>query len=434
MKHIILPTQIYDKKYVNKNNEIILYEHPHYYKEYNYNKKKLILLKASMLYYYDYLYDNDYNVKYCELNDNINKYYDKKYIIFDPVDDIQLPKGKKIILETPNFILTNNDMKEYQKKGKSYHLYGFYNYVKKKLKYLEKIKSHDMNNRNKYDNKIPIVDMPYNKEDEYYINEATKWVNKNFLNNIGNTKDFIFPISHKSAKKFLYHFLDNNFQYFGQYQDAIVQGENYMFHSVLSSSLNIGLIQPLEIVNEIKINYNSVNMASKEGYIRQICGWRELCRYTYKYVDFNNNYFNMKEKLNKQWYDGTTGMEPVDNAIKTSIETGYAHHIIRLMVIGNYMLLIEINPYDVFKWFMEIYIDAYIWVMNANVEMCTFATGGIVTRKPYLSSSNYILKMSDYKKGKWLEQWADLYYNFLKKHKEKLWQFRYHFKGLKNIN
>jgi deoxyribodipyrimidine photolyase-related protein len=430
MKHLILPTQLYDLRHLNKAHEYILYEHPHYYNEYNYNKKKLILLKASMLYYYDYLYENGYNVKHCKLNENINKYLDgETYLIFDPIDRIKLPKHEQM-LDTPNFILTNENLMEYKKKSKSYHMYGFYNYVKKTIKYLVNVKSQDKKNRNRYDDKVEILDLPSNRQDEYYINKAIAWVNKEFSNNIGDTNNFIFPITHKTANKWLTHFLQNNFEFFGKYQDSIVKDEQFLFHSVLSTSINIGLINPIDIINRIKSDYGDTLIESREGYVRQL-GWRELCRYTYVYVDFDKNYFNVNENLNSKWYYGELNIKPVDDVIKSSIKYGYAHHINRLMVIGNYMLLNEIHPDEVFKWFMEVYADAYLWVMLMNVEMATFATGGVVTKRPYFSSSNYILKMSDYKKDKWSEIWDELYYEFLKRHKRKLWKYRYYFRALK---
>ena len=277
---------------------------------------------------------------------------------------------------------------------------------------------------------MEILDLPSNKQDEYYINKAITWVNKEFPNNIGDTNNFIFPITHKTANKWLTHFLQNNFDFFGKYQDSIVKDEPFLFHSVLSTSINIGLINPIDIINRIKSEYGDILIESREGYVRQL-GWRELCRYTYVYVDFDKNYFNVNENLNSKWYYGELNIKPVDDVIKSSIKYGYAHHINRLMVIGNYMLLNEIHPDKVFKWFMEVYVDAYLWVMLMNVEMATFATGGVVTKRPYFSSSNYILKMSDYKKDKWSEIWDELYYEFLKRHKRKLWKYRYYFRALK---
>jgi deoxyribodipyrimidine photolyase-related protein len=431
MNHLILPTQIYNKSYLDKNNTYILYEHPHYYNDFNYNKKKLVLLKSSMLYYYDYLLEHNYHVKYCGVTDNINKYIksNEKYYIFAPIDNINLPKNY-IILDTPNFLLTNADLEDYSYKTKSFHFYGFYNYVKKTINYLTNVKSQDKENRNKYDYEIEVLSLPSNKDDSYYIDKGIRWVNRYYKTNLGNTNNFIFPVSHKTSKKWLNHFLSKNFDYFGKYQDSIDNNYNYLFHSVLSSSINIGLLNPSEIIDEIISNYNKTNISSKEGYIRQLC-WRELCRYTYLYIDFDSkNYFNCNSKLNKKWYEGSLDVPPVDDAIVMAIDTAYSHHINRLMVIGNFMTLNEIHPNNIFNWFMEVYIDSYLWVMSMNIDMATFRTGGLTTKRPYISSSNYIIKMSNYPKDEWCDYWDELYDSFLKKHKKKLWKYRYYFRRL----
>ena len=184
---------------------------------------------------------------------------------------------------------------------------------------------------------------------------------------------------------------------------------------VLSSSINIGLINPTEIIDILRKIKSDININSYEGYIRQLF-WREYQRYTYIYADFNMNYFGNKKKLNKKWYTGELGIDPVDNAIKMGFDTGYMHHINRLMVVGNFMNISQISPKEGFKWFMEFSIDSYEWVMHQNVlDMVFCVTGGKTMRKPYISSSNYVLKMSNFKKGEWSETWTELYRKFLKK-------------------
>ena len=130
------------------------------------------------------------------------------------------------------------------------------------------------------------------------------------------------------------------------------------------------------------------------------------------------NFWGFKRKIPKSFYDGTTGIEPLDDSIKKILKTAYAHHIERLMIIGNFMLLCEFDPDEVYKWFMELFIDSYDWVMVPNVYgMSQFADGGIMSTKPYISGSNYILKMSDYKKGNWSEIWDSLFWNFIDKNR-----------------
>ena len=173
----------------------------------------------------------------------------------------------------------------------------------------------------------------------------------------------------------------------------------------------------LEFASQNKIPINSL-----EGFVRQLIGWREFIRIIYEkegVIQRNSNYFGFKKKMPKAFYSGETGIEPVDSTIEKLLNHSYLHHIERLMVLGNFMLLCEINPKEIYKWFMELFIDAYDWVMVPNVYgMSQFADGGLMSTKPYISSSNYILKMSDYKKGGWCKVWDGLYWRFLNKHKK----------------
>lgn len=434
MNLLILPNQLFTVNYFPKDiKNIVLYEHPQYFTKYNFNKKKLLLHRASMKYYYDYLKKKKFNVEYIEYNKDVNI---NDYLIFDSIDKIKFKQKPKEIIESPNFLLNKEEYEIYRKKTKSFLFNNFYLYGKKINNIIPNIKSQDKNNRKKLPKSIKIPNLPNNitKNEKKYIEDAILYVNKNFKNNYGNTDNFEFPISHLTVKKWLKNFLSKKLKNFGDYQDAIVKDENYLFHSCLSSSINIGLLNPIEIIEILRKLKSKYPINSYEGYIRQLY-WREYQRYCFIYCDFNCNYFNNKKKLNKNWYNGTLNIEPVDNAIKKGFETGYLHHIYRLMIIGNWMSLNEISPKEGLKWFMEFSIDSYEWVMYQNVlDMVFFVTGGKTMRKPYMSSSNYILNMSDYsKKDEWVEKWNDKYTKFLKKHKEKLWKFRYSFPTLKNL-
>jgi len=421
---LILPTQLFLIKYLQnyKKERVILYEHPQYFTKYNFNKKKLILHRASMKYYFDYLLKNKFDVKYIEYK---QKLPNEKYIYFDPIDKINI---KGIMIESPNFILTKDIYASYRKKTDKFLFNNFYLWSKKEIDLYPELKSLDKSNRERYNNNVKIPKIPSNKNDKNYINEAVLYVENNFPNNYGNTDNFIYPVTHKTAKKWFNNFINNKLNQFGPYQDFIKKDNNFMFHSVLSSSINIGLLNPNEIIEILHKYKKKVLINSFEGYLRQLF-WREYQRYTHIYIQWGKtNYFGNKNKLSKEWYSGNLDVDPVDDLIKSGFDTGYIHHIGRLMIIGNFMNLSGISPSQGFKWFMEFSIDSYEWVMNQNVlDMVFFETGGITTRKPYISSSNYILKMSDYKKGKWSDKWNNLYNQFLKKHKKKLWKFRYNF-------
>ena len=425
MIFLILPIHLFDKKYLNKSYNYIIWEHPHYFKGYRYNKKKILLHRASCKYYYDYLKKAGFECSYVEFT---SKPKLKNYQIWDTVDKIKLP-GNPQIIKTPNFILSLKDYAEYRKKTKKFFFNSFYMWGKKIKNILPEQKSTDKQNRNKLPQiKIPPV-VKLLPRDKKYIAEASSYVNKNFPNNYGNTDNFIFPISHGSANKFLREFIKNKLANFGKYQDAIREENNTLFHSLLSTSLNIGLLNPSEIIPIILKKKTPMN--NKEGFIRQLY-WREYQRYCYIYFSFDGNYFGNNKKLTTKWYNGTTGILPLDNCIKNAWQTAYLHHIERLMIVGNLMNLSGISPKEGFKWFMEFSCDSYEWVMHQNVlEMVFFVSGGGTMRRPYISSSNYILKMSNYKKGEWCAVWDKLYYDFITNQGKKMHPYRYYYRSIK---
>lgn len=356
---------------------------------------------------------------------------DKSFYYFDPIDAITI---KGTMLESPNFLLSKKQQNLYRKKTKHFLFNNFYMWSKKELDLYPRLKSQDKQNRQAYDKNIEVPVHPSNTSDEKYIKEAIDYVEKHFKNNCGTTTNFIFPVTHATAKKWLNDFIKKRFNHFGPYQDFVQEDKPYMFHSLLSSSINSGLLQPTDIISAIKQVESQVPLNSFEGFLRQLF-WREYQRYCIRFIDFKKyNYFNHSKKLTKEWYEGSLGIKPIDDLIIKAFSTGYLHHIERLMFIGNFMNLSEISPEEGFRWFMEFSIDSYEWVMYQNVyDMVFFATEGMTMRRPYISSSNYILKMSSYKKAEWSEKWNNLYKKFLKKHQEKLWKYRYYFPSLKKV-
>jgi len=428
MKLLILPHQLFDIKYFTEDyDEVVIYEHPQYFTKYNFNKKKLILHRATMQYYHDYLKSKKFKVTYIPYDMKLPK---NKYIYFDPIDKIKI-SGEMI--ESPNFILDKEIFAKYRKKTDKFTFTNFYMWSKKEIDLYPTLKSKDKMNREKYKDDIKIPNLPSNKTDQKYIKEAIKYVNENFGSNYGNTDNFMYPVTHKTARKWMKDFMKKRLENFGPYQDFVREGEPFMYHSILSSSINIGLLNPDDILVELHKYKSKVKINSFEGYLRQLF-WREYQRYCYIYVNFNQNYFGNRKRLNKKWYEGTLGIEPIDDLIKEGFDTAYMHHIGRLMFIGNYMNLSGISPKQGFKWFMEFSIDSYEWVMCQNVlDMVFFVTGGVTMRKPYATSSNYVLKMSSYKKDDWADKWDELYLDFMKRNKKKLWKFRYHFPQLKKL-
>ncbi|MFZ4377418.1 MAG: cryptochrome/photolyase family protein, partial [Saprospiraceae bacterium] len=252
--------------------------------------------------------------------------------------------------------------------------------------------------------------------------EAIEYTNKYFSSNYGSLDptDF-FPVTFQDSKKWLQQFLETKFVAFGDYEDAILQNEKWLHHSLLTPMLNIGLISPSYILNET-LHYTSKNqipLNSLEGFIRQIVGWREFIRAVYELKgteERTKNFWGFKRKIPESFWKGETGILPIDLTIKKVLETGYCHHIERLMVLGNFMLLCEFDPEEVHRWFMELFVDAFDWVMVPNVYgMSQFADGGIMSTKPYISGSNYLMKMSDYPKGEWQAVWDGLFWHFMDK-------------------
>jgi len=428
---LILPNQLFESKYLDKKYDYILWECPHYFKDYRYNKKKLLLHRASMKFYYDALKKKGYKIRYVEFNKPIDT--NAEYTMFNPLNKpeiLQLPNHITII-DSPNILMTKAYLEEYRTKTKKFFFNAFYMWSKRKLGIIPGIKSQDKLNRKRLTQSQSMsIHQPYDNQvsDTKYVQEAKQYVQKHFKENPGNLDNFIFPISHSEAQKWLDHFIKHKLKNFGPYQDFIDKDNKHLYHSLLSALINIGLLNPIDVIN--KLPKKGIPINSYEGFIRQLF-WREYQYYCYVYFDFNQNYFGNTKKLDDKWYSGNTGILPVDDAVIEAFDSGYLHHIKRLMVVGNYMNLSGISPKEGFRWFMEFSCDSYEWVMHQNVyEMVFFISGGNTMRRPYISSSNYILKMSNYKKEDWCHEWDAKYRDFVKKHKQKLWKFRYYFGSL----
>ena len=443
---LIFPNQLFEKKYLPKIKNIFLLEDPIYFGNRNikmkFNKLKLMYHVICMKNYYDYLKKNKYKVEYFSIKQLKNLKYNmlknkniESITLFDVTDHLLMKrlnkalKKKEIkILENPNFLIKRNQLDIYDKSKKNSRFFhkNFYEFVKNELDILKKTKSYDNENRVSLPKNIKIPKLPKRKKTKY-DDYAKKYILDNFKNNYGST-ELLFPTTHTEAKKWVKYFCKKKLANFGTYQDAIHHSEWFMFHSTISPMLNCGLINPDFVVKTVTDYYNKnkskVKINNYEGFIRQILGWREYQRYCYLYgydLMTKSNYFNHKKKLTKAWYTGETGIKPVDDAIKIAFETGYLHHILRLMMMSNIMNLHRLNPHECYKWFMEFAIDSYDWVMIQNVySMGQWADGGLTMRKPYISSGNYILNMSNYPKGEWDKIWKALYYKFLVDHEDKL--------------
>jgi deoxyribodipyrimidine photolyase-related protein len=287
----------------------------------------------------------------------------------------------------------------------------------------------DEDNRIAFSSKLPPVEIPNIKKDSYY-KEAETYVNKHFPNNYGEY-DMRYPLDEQTSIKWLTNFLEKRLKEFGPYQDAVDNEKHpFGYHSVISPMMNIGLL-PDNLVIEQSYQYylknkSKIPIQSFEGFIRQVIGWRNYV-YTVYTLEGDKlrktNFLKHTNRINDKWWLAQTGMPPVDTIIKKMVKIAYSHHIERLMYLGNWLLLCKVKPDDVYKIFMEWTIDSYDWVMVPNVYgMSQHATTIMMTR-PYFSSSNYIFKMSNFKKSKkdeWPTIWDAVYYSFINDHKDYL--------------
>ena len=358
-----------------------------------------------------------------------DKDFEKRIITFFDNQNISIK-----FISSPMFLVKREDFSELCGKSSSPQMAHFYKNVRKKLNILidECQKpvggkwSFDDENRKKIPRTVTLPRLFKASDQSKHIAPIKNLISKTFSTHPGCTDNVWMPLTRKAAIENLDYFLKIKFKDFGTYEDAILKEDTFLFHSGISSSLNMGLITPADVI-EKALNFaktENIPINSLEGFIRQIIGWREFIRGIYQnhsVKQINGNYFNFSRELQSSWYIGTTGIEPLDDAINFSDKFGYTHHINRLMVIANIMTLCEVHPRAVYRWFMEMYVDASEWVMVPNVfGMGTFADGGIFSTKPYICGSNYILKMSNYKKGDWCNVVDGLYWLFIDRNMNKL--------------
>lgn len=448
---LVLPHQLFSSHEVVINKvPIILLEEYLFFSQYHFHKKKLILHRASMKAWQGEKEKQGFEIIYIEaagndLND-VRKWIKQASIsgleklhAINPVDDWLKRRiegsckeaGINLIWhETPNFLNTLNETADFFKGKKHYHQTDFYVAQRKKRKILLEAGdkpiggkwTFDAENRERFPKNEMVPKLPEIIANPI-LNEAIEYVERCFPDNYGVSTDFIYPIARNEALLWLDNFLNERLAKFGVYEDAMVAKEYFLYHSVLTPMLNIGLLNPGEIVEAVlqKASNTKIPLNSLEGFLRQIVGWREFIRMVYETAgrqQRTTNYWGFTRKIPPQFWTGETGIKPVDMVIKKLLQTSYNHHIERLMVLGNFFVLCEFDPDEVYRWFMEMYIDAYDWVMVPNVYgMTQFADGGLMTTKPYISGSNYLMKMGDWPKGEWQVVWDGLFWRFMHVHR-----------------
>lgn len=419
-----------------------------FFSQYDFHVQKLIFHRATSKSYEDFLTHQGIDVHYIEASSadsdlrnwkthNPLESFDEIFTI-DLVDHylekrLRLATSEQTlnILDSPLFLLRKEELENhFPPQRKKYHHARFYQNQRIEKNILIDANggpvggrwSYDDQNRKKYPRgqTPPPRSFPSHNS---YVKEAIEYVDKNFPMALGSaTQHQFYPTTRQEALNWLEDFLDHHLDVFGPFEDAMVRGENWLHHSVLSPLVNCGLLSVSEVLASAEERHtkSELPLPSLEGFTRQLMGWREYIRGIYEVRGVEQrtaNFWNFTREMPKSFYEGTTGILPVDDVIKRVLNTGYSHHIERLMVLGSFMLLCEIKTDAVYQWFMEFYIDAYDWVMVPNVYgMSQYADGGLLANKPYISGSNYILKMSNFPKGEWTEIWDALFWRFMTVH------------------
>ncbi|MEM9136496.1 MAG: cryptochrome/photolyase family protein [Cyanobacteria bacterium P01_F01_bin.42] len=427
---------------------IFMAEDDQFCARYRYHKHKLMLVLAAMRHHRDELQAQGHQVIYQEVSQSNQSYEDKL------LDAVQANKSTELhtyeledfrtkswltafcdrhglklcVHDSPLFMTTHEQFQDYRKRYKRFFMADFYKIQRRRLDILLEGEepvggqwSFDQQNREKLPKSVslPGITLP---SPTSHVKAVGQWVEATYPDNPGSVDNFWLPVTRKDAIAWMNQFFTERFDQFGPYEDALSDRDPFLFHSVLSPVLNVGLITPAEVV-EAALDYaenHDIPLNSLEGFIRQIIGWREYIRGVYHVIgqeQQRQNELSQQRQLASSWYEGTTGLVPVDQVIDRVLTRGWAHHIERLMVISNAMLLCEIHPDAVYRWFMELFVDSAEWVMVPNVYgMGQFADGGIMMTKPYISGSNYLRKMGPYKKGDWCEVWDGLYWRFIDRH------------------
>lgn len=453
---LIFPHQLFAQHpgWKAKPDEVVLIEDSLFFGDDRYpmrfHKQKLWLHRATMKRYDALLKKKGFKTKYLSyvkgtrtgaILEKLGKC--SRYVVAEPTDFILKKRLNSFsnrsgipveFLSTPYFINSQDENVEYRAGKKRWFMADFYKFQRTRLDILvdgdEPLGgkwSFDEDNRKKVPkNRLgDLPSIPKVKHDAI-DEDARRYVEKNFADNPGRLDRLIYPTAHAAAANWLSKFLSQRFQHFGDYEDAIMEGESWLWHSVLTPMLNVGLLTPKQIVDKTLrfAESNEVSLNSLEGFIRQVIGWREFMRATYDDLGVpmrTTNHWNHHRSIPASFYDGTTGILPIDDTIQRILDTGYCHHIERLMVLGGFMFLCEFDPDEVYRWFMEMFVDSYDWVMVPNAyAMSQNADGGLITTKPYFSGSSYVRKMSHHKKAPWCDVWDGLYWRWIWNHADQL--------------
>ena len=423
---------------------VILIESSNYVKQRPYHQQKLVLVWSAMRHFAAELKADGWQVTYAIAEDfttPLQQWIKKNEIselrITVPCDRpfqeyiTNLDLNCQItFLPDNHFLWSRQEFQEWTKKRKRLLMEDFYREGRKRFNVLMSGKdpiggkwNYDKQNRKPPKKSLETPQRVWFEPDKI-TEEVIEWVEEKQFSNYGKITPFQWGVTREQALQVLDHFITECLPNFGTYQDAMITGEYTMWHGLLSPYLNLGLLQPIEVINAAEKAYydRELPLNSVEGFIRQILGWREYMHGLYHYfpADYSqNNWFEHDRPLPQFFWDASqTKMNCLKQTLTQIEETAYAHHIQRLMILANFALIAGINPQEIKSWFHSAFIDAYDWVMQTNViGMGVFADGGMLASKPYAASANYINKMSDY--------CSNCYYNKRDRTSEKACPFNY---------
>lgn len=449
---LVLGNQLFPLEYLKKYTDAVFFmaEDISLCTDVEHHQQKIVLFLAAMRSYADELKAAGHEVRYCLLDPDesyeqrlsrVIPEYDCSELVHFEIEDRPMERRvadfcktndlARTELNSPMFLCDRDQFRKFAGSRQHLRMADFYKQQRQRFKILIDDSgtptggkwSFDTDNRKKLPRNVTPP-----KVTRYtggtHVKAVTALVAEHFDHHPGNAADFWWPTTRDQALEWLDEFLETRLKDFGPYEDALSQRSETVFHSLLSPLLNLGLLTPREVIDAV-LNYadgKDIPIQSVEGLVRQVIGWREFVRgiyRTYGEQQDSANFWSHKRELTGDWYTGTTGLPPLDDAIDTVQRLGWLHHISRLMVVGNLMTLCEINPRTAHRWFMEMFVDSSDWVMGPNVYgMGIFSDGGIFATKPYICGSNYLLKMSDYKKGDWCDTVDGLYWRFIEKHRD----------------
>ena len=432
------------------------------------HKQKIVLVFSAMRHFAQELRDAGWTVDYVELDDNGNsgsfigevaraiERHDPRAVHVVEAGEWRVQQAIEEwpakfacaveILSDDRFLCTTAEFNDWAEGRKTLRMEHFYREMRRRTGLLMSNGkdggkpvggqwNYDSENRKPPKEGLSAPERPRFEPDEI-TRDVIELVEECFGDHFGSLERFDWPVTSEQAEQAADAFFAERLTCFGDYQDAMVHGEDDLFHSMLSTSLNLGLLDPLDLCRRAEAEYDDGNapLNAVEGFIRQIIGWREYVRGFYcRFMPGleSDNALNAQRGLPEFYWTGDTDMRCLADAVRSTRDNAHAHHIQRLMVLGNFALLTGVEPRQVQDWFLVVYADAYQWVELPNVSaMALYADGGKLASKPYAASGNYINKMSNYcadcaysvskKTGEGACPFNALYWHFMHRHRERL--------------